>query len=94
MTGKRRWYLAAMIGLPLITLTAYILWIWPRPRGTSPLAEFAPYVASLVTGLPFAWLLTRSGGRIWILVAFLSGGFVLLWILALALLCGVRGVCL
>jgi hypothetical protein len=94
VTVKERWYLAATIGLPLITITAYLLWLWPRPRGTSVLADLGPYLVSLLTGLPFAWALTRGPGRAWLLFAFLGGGFVLLWFYALAVLCGARGVCL
>lgn len=94
MTPKNRWALAAAVGLPLITITAYLLWVWPRPRGTSVVAETGPYVLSLLTGLPFAWSLTsRSGHRVLVL-AFLAGGFILLWLYALVVLCTVRGVCL
>lgn len=94
MTVKDRWALTATIGLPLIAMTAYLLWLWPRPRGTSVIAETGPYILSLLTGLPFAWSLTRRSGRKAILLAFLAGGFVLLWLYALVVLCGVRGVCL
>jgi len=94
VTVKERWYLAAMISLPLLTFTAYLLWIWPRPRGTSLWAEVGPYLVRLLTGLPFAWSLTRGPGRVWLLIAFLGGGFVILWICALAVLCGARGGCL
>ena len=94
MTARDRWYLAATIGLPLVTLTAYLLWLWPRPHTTSLVAELVPYLLSLLTGLPFAWTLSRGPGRPWLLFAFLGGGFVLLWFYALAVLCGVRGVCL
>lgn len=89
-----RWALAAAIGLPFISMTAYLLWVWPRPRGTTFMAETGPYVLSLLTGLPFVWRRAGRGGR-WLLVpAFLAGGFVLLWIYALAVLCAARGVCL
>lgn len=94
MTVRERWYLAAMISLPLITITTYLLWLWPRPHGTSVLAVVGPYLFSLATGLPFAWLLSRGPARAWLLLTFLGGGFALLWIYALAMLCGVRGVCL
>lgn len=94
MTPKKRWALAAAIGLPLITITAYLLWVWPRPRGTSVMAQTSPYLLSLLTGLPFAWSLTGRSGR-WVLaLAFLAGGFVLLWLYALVVLCTARGVCL
>ena len=94
MTPKHRWALAAAIGLPFITITAYLLWVWPRPRGTSVVAETGPYVLSLLTGLPFAWsLASRSGHRVLVL-AFLAGGFVLMWLYALVVLCTVRSVCL
>jgi hypothetical protein len=86
--------LAATISFPLITVTAYLLWVWPRPHGTSLLAEVGPYGLSLLTGLPFAWALGRRRGRAWFLIAYLAGGFVLLWLYAVAVLCGVRGVCL
>lgn len=91
---KARWLLAAAIGLPVISMTAYLLWIWPRPRGNSLLAAIGPYLASLLTGLPFAWALIRRFGRWWLLPAAMVGGFVLLWFYALAVLCGVRGTCL
>ena len=94
MTRKERWALAAAIGFPLLAMTAYLLWVWPRPRGSSAIAEIGPYILSLLTGLPFAWSLTRRSGRGLLLLAFLGGGFVVLWIYALAVLCGVRGVCL
>lgn len=94
MILKDRWALAAAIGLPLIAMTAYLLWVWPRPRGSSVIAQTGPYVLSLLTGLPFVWSLARGSGRGLLLLAFLAGGFVLLWLYALAVLCGVRGVCL
>lgn len=94
MNPKNRWALVAAIGLPLITITAYLLWIWPRPHGNSVLAATGPYALSLLTGLPFAWSLTsRSGHRVLVL-GFLAGGFALLWLYALVVLCAVRGVCL
>ena len=89
-----RWNLTAMISLPVIALTAYLLWLWPRPHGVSLWAELGPYLLSLLTGLPFAWRLRRGVGRAWVLVAFFGGGLVLLWIFAALVLCGVRGVCL
>jgi hypothetical protein len=94
MDLRKRWYLVEMIGLPLITLTAYLLWLWPRPHGTSVLTQVGPYLFCLATGFPSAWLLSRGSGRSWLLLAYFGGGFVLLWIYALAVLCGVRGVCL
>lgn len=94
MSARDRWYLAATISLPLITLTAYLLWLWPRPRATSLVAELGPYLLSLLTGFPFAWKLSRGPGRAWLLIAFLGSGFILLWLFAVAVLCGVRGVCL
>jgi hypothetical protein len=94
MTVKDRWTLAAAIGLPLIAMTTYLLWVWPRPEGNSVTAQTGPYVLSLLTGVPFVWSLTRRSGRGVFLLAFLAGGFILLWLYALAVLCGVRGVCL
>lgn len=94
MTRKNRLALAAAFGLPLITMTAYLLWVWPWPHGTSAIAEAGPYVLSLLTGLPFTWSLTGRRGRGLLLFAFLVGGFVLLWLYALLVLCTVRGVCL
>ena len=94
MTVKDRWYLAATIGLPLVTITGYLLWLWPRPRSTSLLAEVGPYLVSLLTGLPSAWILNRGPARAWLLLTFLGGGFVLLWFYAVAVLCAVRGACL
>lgn len=86
--------LAGALGLPLLTLSAYLLWIWPRPRGASLIAETAPYAVSLLTGLPFVWRLTGRPGRAVVLVGFLFGGFVFLWLYALLVLCSVRGTCL
>jgi len=94
VTGKHRWCLAAAISLPLFAMTIYLLWIWPRPHGTSALTQIGPYLLSLLTGLPFFWIIAGGPRRGWLLVAYLIGGFVLLWIYALGMLCGVRGVCL
>lgn len=94
MTRKNRLALGAAFGVPLITITAYLLWVWPRPQGTSAIAEAGPYVLSLLTGLPFAWRLTGRSGRGLLLLAFLVGGFAILWLYALLVLCTVRGVCL
>jgi phage shock protein PspC (stress-responsive transcriptional regulator) len=94
MTAKDRWALAAAFGLPFTTITAYLLWVWPLPRGSSVIAQTGPYVLSLLTGLPFVWRLTRRSGRMPILLAFLAGGFLLVWAYALAILCAVRGLCL
>jgi hypothetical protein len=86
--------MAGMIGLPLVAMTVYLVWIWPRPSGTSALAQTGPYLLSLLTGVPFAWSFAGGPRRVWHLFAYLCGGFVLLWIYAVAVLCGVRGVCL
>jgi hypothetical protein len=94
MTAKNRWALAATIGLPLIAMTAYLLWLWPRPRGTSLIAETGPYILSLLTGLPFARRLAPRSRRMAVLLTFLAGGFILLWLYALVILCSVRRVCL
>jgi hypothetical protein len=94
VTVKDRWLLAASIGCPFITITAYLLWVWPRPHGSSMIAQLGPYLLSLLTGLPFAWTGARGKGRAWLILAFLGGGFVVLWLYAAAVLCGVRGVCL
>jgi hypothetical protein len=58
------------------------------------IAETGPYLLSLLTGLPFAWRLSRRSGRVAFLLVFLGCGFVVLWLYALAVLCGVRNVCL
>jgi hypothetical protein len=86
--------LAGMVGLPILTLTAYLLWIWPRPGGTSLFAEVGPYFISLLTGLPFALGFARGPLRILLIPAFFAVGFVVLWIYAVIVLCGVRNVCL
>ena len=57
-------------------------------------AQTGPYLLSLLTGLPFAWSLTSRRGRPFLVLAFVVGGFVLLWLYALPLLCTARGVCL
>jgi hypothetical protein len=77
---RDRWYLAAAMGFPLITITAYLLWLWPRPRGATVVAEVGPYLVSLLTGVPFVWVLSRGPRRSWRLLAFLVAGFVLLWL--------------
>ena len=94
MTATDRWALMAAIGLPFIVMSAYLLWVWPRPEGDSVIAQAGPYVLSLLTGVPFILSVTRRSGRGVLLLAFLAVGFVLLWLYALAVLCGVRGVCL
>jgi hypothetical protein len=83
-----------MLGLPIISLTAYLLWIWPRPTGTSLFAEVGPYFISLLTGLPFALGLTCGPHRIALVLAFFLVGFVVLFFYAMAVLCGIRNVCL
>jgi Kef-type K+ transport system membrane component KefB len=79
---------------PIAAMTIDLLWIWPRPGGASFLAQVGPYLLSLLTGLPFALRLCRGAGRIAGVVAYLVAGFVLLWLYAVAVLCGVRDVCL
>jgi len=91
--GERPWPLVGMIVCPLAAMTVYLLWLWPRPSGTSLLAETGPYLISLLTGAPFV-LVLAPGRRALSLILYLAVGFVLLWIYALAMLCGVRGVCL
>jgi hypothetical protein len=83
-----------MIASPVIAMTVYLLWIWPRPAGASFLAQTAPYFLSVLTGLPFAVRLARGTARVFLLLGYLILGFVVLWVYALAVLCGVRGVCL
>lgn len=94
MRSERRWLLVGTIGLPLAGMTIYLLWIWPRPTGGSFLSEMGPYLLCLLTGVPFAFLLARGTARVVVLAVYLILGFVLLWLYALAILCGVRGVCL
>lgn len=94
MSARDRWALAGAIGVPLIAMTVYLLWIWPWPRGVSVIAQTGPYVVSVLTGVPFVLRLTRGGGRGVLVFVYLAGGFVALWIYALAVLCGVRGACL
>lgn len=83
-----------MIALPLLAMTIYLRWAWPRPAGSSFLAQTGPYLLSLLTGSPFVLAFASQGNRVLSLVAYFAVGFVLLWIYALAILCGVRGVCL
>jgi Kef-type K+ transport system membrane component KefB len=84
----------AMIALPIIALTIYLLWLWPRPSGTSLAAQTGPYLLSLLTGIPFALRAARGTGRVFVIITYLLVGFLVLWVYALAVLCGVRGVCL
>ncbi len=88
------WPLVGMIALPLVAMTIYLLWIWPRPSGASFLAEVGPYLLCLLTGLPFLFVVAHGGRRALLALLYLVGGFVALWIYAVAVLCGVRGVCL
>ena len=90
----RPWLLMGMIALPFLAVTIYLLRVWPRPSGTSFLAQTGPYLLSLLTGAPFVLSLAPRGRRVLALLGYLAVGFVLLWIYALAILCGVRGVCL
>lgn len=94
MQSGRRWLLLGMIALPTACMTVYLLWIWPRPAGTSFLAQTGPYLLCLLTGAPFAWLLPMTGRRLLTLLVYLGVGFLLFWVYALAILCGVRDVCL
>jgi hypothetical protein len=94
MTVNERWSLAAAVGVPLVVMTAYLLWVWPWTPGDSLPAESVPYVVCLLTGLPFAWGAVRRTGRWWLLAVVFIGDAVLLWSCAIAVLCGVRGVCL
>jgi hypothetical protein len=80
--------------LPIVAMTIYLLWIWPRPSGASFLAETGPYLLSLLTGLPFAFFLARGARRVFVIFVYLVIGFAILWLYALTILCGVRGVCL
>jgi hypothetical protein len=93
VTVSFRWYLAAMICLPLLSITVYLLWLWPTP-GASQLAEFVPYLLSLMTGLPFFWIVSRGPARWWLCLVYLLAGFTILFFYAVGVLCGVRNVCL
>lgn len=86
--------LAGMVACPLLAMTIYLVWLWPRPAGASFLAQTGPYLLSLLTGAPFVFLLARGAARALALLLFFVLGFAVLWIYALAILCGVRGVCL
>lgn len=83
-----------MIVLPLLAMSAYLRWVWPRPAGSTFLAQVRPYLLSLLIGAPFVIAVAPRGRRVLPLLAYLAVGSVLLWIHALAVLCGVRGVCL
>jgi len=89
-----RWPLVGMLACPLVAMTIYLLWVWPRPTGTSFLAQTGPYLFSLLTGVPFVLSLSQGHARVFLLLVYLALGFALLWLYALAILCGVRGVCL
>jgi hypothetical protein len=83
-----------MVGPPILTVNIYLLWIWPRPTGTSLFAEVGPYFISLLTGLPFALGVTRGPRRIALVLAFFLVGFVVMFFYAMAVPCGIRNVCL
>jgi hypothetical protein len=91
---KPYWRVAGMLGLPILTLTAYLLWVWPRPSGASLFAAVGPYFISLLTGLPFALRVIDRPHRTGLIVIFLALGFIVLWLYALIVLCLLRGVCL
>jgi hypothetical protein len=82
-----------MIVCPLAAMTIYLVWLWPGPSSTPVLAQTGPYLISLLTGAPFVLALARRR-RALALLLYLAGGFVLLWVYALAILCGIRGMCL
>lgn len=95
--GERRPLRRRLLGAVAVSLavqTVYLIWIWPRPSGTSFLAEVAPYFLSLLAGLPFLGPLARGPRGLLVVSAFLVLGFAFLWIYSLGVLCGVRGVCL
>lgn len=94
VTTRDRWVLIATIGFPITALSVYLIWIWPRPREASMLAELGPYALSLLLGLPFAWIIGRDRGRFRIALLYLVVGFVVLWWYAAAVLCVVHEVCL
>ena len=94
MQSGRRWLLLGMIALPSACMAVYLLWIWPRPAGTSFLEQTGPYLLCLAIGAPFACLLARSGRCLLTLLIYMIVGFFVFWIYAMAILCGVRGVCL
>lgn len=96
MRTGRTFLIAGMMAAPLAAMTIYLLWIWPRPRGVSVLAELAPYGVSLLLGVPFAvaYARRRRTRAAILLATYLIVGFVVLWVYALAVLCGARGVCL
>ncbi len=75
-------------------MTIYLGWLWPRPSGTSFVAQTEPYFLSLLPGTPFAFILAPKGSRVLSILVYLVTGFVALWLYALGILCGVRGVCL
>ena len=89
-----RWKVAGAVAFPLLLMTVYLLWIWPRPRGSSMVAELAPYLVALLAGLPFAWSFAPPARRWLILTLYVICGLTVLWIYALMILCGVKDVCL
>lgn len=91
---QRAWPILGMTVLPLVAITVFLLWIWPRPRGASFFAESGPYLLSLLIGVPFVFRLAGGSKRMILLVVYVVAGFTVLWIYALAVLCGLRGVCL
>ena len=58
------------------------------------MAQVDPYLVSLLTGRPSAWVVKRGPSRAWLLVGFFVVGFVIHWSYALAVLCDGRSVCL
>lgn len=94
MRLQQSWLLAGVVGLPLMSMTVYLVWIWPGPSGTSLLAQVGPYLVCLLTGVPFLLGLTRGSSRVLFLVVYVAVGFMVLWVYAMAFLCGIRGICL
>ncbi|ACL74051.1 hypothetical protein [Thioalkalivibrio sulfidiphilus] len=95
MGQSQRKELIAMIGLPILTLTLYLLWIWPSPRSTSFFVELTPYLICLLTGFPFALAIGRAVHHpIFISLLYLVIGLVATYSYAIAFLCAVRDICL
>ena len=59
-----------------------------RARVVHRLSPKRPYLLSLLTGLPSALFLARGARRVFVISVYLMIGFAVLWLYALAILCG------
>jgi len=91
---RRGLLFAVALGVSLCVQSGYLMWVWPRPEGSTLVAQLGPYLVSLLAGMPFASLFAWQRRRVWPIAVFLVGGLVVLWIYSVGFLCAVRNACL